>query len=223
MKLIYPLLLALVFSTSCKEQEKEKEEPTEVFRFRKEISAERSLTDEEFTLVKATCNDLKDKREFFESRGDRALSFTFTLKEAQCGSGYSSPEDVSVALRVPRSGDVEFEVPRVGNFVGDILTDTHPSMEAVCSEVLNDRNVTNTITSGALKYQYRYIKAQEGIILEIAKFVANSEGKFFPTFIESFSILDSRYNDYSGMTFERYRVTECSDGSSQVFRQTLKR
>jgi hypothetical protein len=224
MKLIIPLLIVSLFSFSCKKEKEEEEKPTEVFRFGKEISQERSLSAEEFELVKTTCTDLQNKREYFEARGDRELSFTFTLRQALCGdSEYSTPEDVAVTLRVPRSGDVTFEEPRVGNFAGDILTDVHPSLEAICSEVLKDNNVTNTITSGAIKYQYRYLKAKEGVILEIAKFSQNSTGAYFPTFIESFSVLSSGYKDYSGMTYERYRVTECSDGSSQVFRQTLKR
>jgi hypothetical protein len=224
MKLLPVTFIALLLSVSCKEQDKEKEPPTEVFRFGKEISPERSLTDKEFELVRTTCTDLQNKRIFFEERGDRELRFNYDLREKGCNdNNYLPTTEVFSSLRVPRSGDVFFEAPRVGNFASDILTDSHPSMEAVCTDVLNGINVTNTITSGTVKYQYRYITAREGAILEIAKFAQNVSGIYMPTFIESFSILSSSYKQLSGMVYERFRVSPCSNNSSQIYRQTLKR
>ena len=224
MKLLPVTIVALLIFSSCKKQEEKKEPPTEVFRFGKEISPERSLTDKEFELVRTTCTDLQNKRIYFEERGDRELRFNYDLREKGCeDTNYLPTIEVFSSLRVPRSGDVFFEAPRVGNFAGDILTDSHPSMEAICSDVLNGISVSNTITSGTVKYQYRYIEAKEGVILEIGKFAQNVSGSYFPTFIESYSILSSSYKKLSGMVYEHYRVTSCANNSSQIYRQTLKR
>ncbi|WP_127717110.1 hypothetical protein [Halobacteriovorax sp. HLS] len=224
MKLLPLIVMTLLITTSCKEQKEEDKAPDETFRFGKEIAPERALSDSEFSLIKSTCTDLQNKRIRFSERGDREWSFIFTLLEKSCSdSNYGAPIEVSSALRVPRSGSVFFEAPRVGTFSSDILTDEHPSFEEICTSVLKDINVTNTITSGTVKYQYRFIKAQEGAILEMAKFSQNVSGRYTPNFIESYSVLSSAYAHRGGMVYERYRVTPCSNGSSQIYRQTLKK
>ena len=147
MKLLSLLVMTLFFTVSCKEQKDKEKAPDETFRFGKEIAPERVLTETEFSLIKTTCTDLENKRIRFSERGDREWSFIFTLVEKSCSdTGYRAPQEVSSALRVPRSGSVFFESPRVGTFSSDILTDEHPSFESICNDVLRDINVSNTIT-----------------------------------------------------------------------------
>ncbi len=218
------VLAICLLTFSCnKEEKKENSNPDERFVFGKEIAKERVLGEGEFKVAKDMCLSLQKKREFFETRGDRELSFIFSLSDKSCQSDtYSSERDYSVNLRVPRVGELTFEGPRGTSFTEDILSDIHPSLESICSNVLNDINVTNIQTSGTIKYQYRFLSSTNGSILEIGKFAQNTAGAYMPTFIETFSVFSSVAGAREGMVQNRIRVTSCSNGSAQSSRQILK-
>lgn len=214
---------SLLFISCNKEEKKENANSDERFIFGKEISKERVLSDGEFSVAKQACQSLQNKREFFETRGDRELSFIFSLSDKSCVSpDYSAARDYSANLRVPRVGELTFEGPRGTSFVEDILTDVHPNLTSICNNVLNDINVTNVETSGAIKYQYRFLRASNGYIVEVGKFAQNVNGKYMPTFIESFSIFSAAAGNREGMVQNRTRVTSCSNGLVQSSRQILK-
>lgn len=217
------LAITLLF-VSCNKQDDEAEKtPDERFIFGKEIASERSLSDGEFKVAKSMCQSLQNKREYFETRGDRELSFIFTIFDKSCSSpDFNSGSDYSVNLRVPVVGDLSYEGPRGTSFAEDILTDIHPSVESICTNVLRDNNVTNIQTRGAVKYQYRFLSISRGYLLEIGKFAQNSSGKYIPTFIETFSIYSSSLGSLEGMIASRTRATSCSNGLVQSSRQTLK-
>ncbi|OUR96863.1 hypothetical protein A9Q84_11035 [Halobacteriovorax marinus] len=222
MKLLIPILFLSLVLTSCKgEKDKKDENSDERFNFNKEISPERTLTDSEFAVVKSLCTDLQTKRIYFEARGDRELEFTYNLTNTNCSGVSSVPGDYVATLRVSISGDLEIEGPRGQIFADDVLTDVHPSILSICTDVLSGTNVSNTRTVGALKYQYRFLKA-DNYILEVAKFAQNVDGLYIPTFIESFSVLSSVFGSKTGMVFDRIQVTQCSNGKAKSNRQFLK-
>lgn len=219
--LITALLLSLLF-TSCKDQKDKKDQPTdERFNFDKQISPERTLSDSEFAVAKSLCTDLQSKRDYFEGRGDRELDFTYTLTNTNCSGSTSIPGDYVATLRVPASGDLSIEAPRGKIFAEDVLTDVHGLLQSICTDVLSDNNVSNTRTTGATKFQYRFLKSNN-YILEVAKFSQNVAGAYVPTFIESFSVLSSVYGSKTGMVSDRIQVTQCSNGALKSNRQVLK-
>ncbi|GEM_PF-4182053 len=224
MKLTISILAICLLTFSCKKQDSDEKSSTdERFIFGKEISKERALEEGELAVAKGMCQSLQNKREYFEARGDRELSFIFSLSDKSClNDSYTSANDYSVNLRVPRLGDLTFEGPRGTSFAEDILTDVHPHVESICNNVLNDINITNVQTSGSIKYQFRFLQASNGYIFEVGKFAQNSSNVYMPTFIESFSIYNSSAKSKEGMVANRTRVTSCSNGQSQSSRQILK-
>ncbi|WP_372651679.1 hypothetical protein [Halobacteriovorax sp.] len=224
MKLTISILAICLLTFSCKKEEKDdKKSSDERFIFGKEIAKERALETGEFAVAKEMCQSLQNKREYFEERGDRELSFIFSLSDKSCNTDdYSSANDYSVNLRVPRVGDLTFDGPRGTSFTEDILTDVHPHVESICSNVLKDINITNVQTVGSIKYQYRFLRATNGYIFEVGKFAQNNSNVYIPTFIESFSIYSSAAALREGMVGNRIRVTSCSNGQAQSSRQILK-
>lgn len=183
----------------------------------------RELRDEELQSLNRICESLQDKREYFNTLGDRQAKFSLRSKKRDCGD--TTEFDMgpfNADLRIQIGKDDWLEARNRSRYLKDIVNDQNGDIKTFCQTVLSGAVVENTALVGATKLQILAGVASNYDNFHIAKARKNSNGAWIVYEIEKASVITSRSGtaqNYLGILKERLIVKDCSSGADQTFRQ----
>lgn len=222
-KVLWIILTGLIFS-SC---EKNEEKPEEVkgqqnlYSWNQEMKAAVTYKDDEMEVARNVCQAFQSKK-VFVTRVGGVVNLDFNVTNLACGTRQTSTSQVQATLSDRRSGGLVLEPEtRNSQLLTDVLSETHPKLQSICSQVLSGIKPSNTFGTGVINYQVNFFQATGYEWVQIAEFEKRGD-KFYPYAIER-SAVSTEYGPHGSQTtgFVKIRTLNrpCSNNTTTYVTQ----
>lgn len=218
------LLISLLFIVSCKLSKKLDNSDPGARIGNMTFSKERSFIQSEVVIGRRICAALKQKREFFQTLYDRQERFSFQGTLTDCQGTITL--DSAFIASISNASALEYSaVTPKENYFRDVVTDQSGAMNDLCPSLGASDNVSNTVTSGTIKYTVNFLIAENYDRYDVRKELSDGKGGFTTAGAESISVITQKTQaatKFFGVEKERTRYTSCDGKKFQTMKQTWK-
>ena len=206
------MILVSVTIPSCKFNQKTGALNNEVTSVGEIVSSlERNFTLAELEMGRRICNNLKNKRDFFEKLTNEKEQFRLRVELRNCDNFPYSYIQFIAAISNANSTDPEY-IAKNENYFKDIITDQSGAIKTLCESLNQGNPFANTNLLGNFKYIFKILSIESYDTIQITKLQKNKEGSFKPISSESISFIGNKNqadSKFFGVEKNRIRYTMC--------------
>lgn len=189
------------------------------------LPSERKFTLSELSMGQKNCNNLKNKRDFFEKLTNEKEQFRLRSELRNCDNTPYRYLEFIASISNANSTNPEY-IAFNENYFKDIVTDQSGIMKPLC-EAINQTNgqantVANSILLGNFKYLFNILILDGYDTFQITKSKKNNDGTFEPISSESISFISNKSQAdvrFLGVEKNRIRYTICEGKKYHTVRQ----
>jgi hypothetical protein len=214
--------LALLFFSACSLETGENaadsaNNPPGSNRFIQPLQPERFLTETEVARLARICRATNEARMRTDSFFDGELQYVFSLQRRDCGQGSLVNRGTGIALfRRPVSGSAYLETVTSVSMVTDLLFDTHPYLNSLCSNIDTNTTIINRRADGSDILLYELLSNESMDVLQVTRYRTQANGSTTPAVVDIYKVYTeaiTRNADILGDVYERTQVLPCSSSN----------
>ncbi len=178
-------------------------------------TSERNFTLSELDMGRRICNNLKNKRDFFEKLTNEKEQFRLGVELSNCENSPYHYTQFIASISNANSTNPEY-IANNENYFKDIITDQSGIIKPLCESLNQGGVVANTNILGNFKYLFNILIIDGYDTFQITKLQKNKDGVFNPMSLESISFISNvsqAKEKFFGVEKNRVRYTMC-DGKN---------
>jgi hypothetical protein len=219
MKKIFILTLSTLFFFSC-DTKSEKDDALIKAGQELNLSDNRALNDEEYTIATNICSALEEKNLEIQRMVGFSKRFSFARAKKYCGGQEFQLGDFGASLTAPATfGETpEFKSATnsntsVDDFIYRVFVENDQAIKVVCDKILSKGQRPNLIEeSGNFQIKYRFFANNQ---LELAVYNI-LDGKWMPYRFDIMKVILSSGSERHGMLLERYSGAYCRSNNQDI-------
>ena len=210
----------------CKLQKQKEPEVNNIegYRIGDAIRSERFLNANEKTAGNRICRDLRAKRNRWEVSRD-SLNFNYNVRSRSSCSGSLASYQLATSVDIS-GGDLVFDTASGSKFIREVLTDIHPAIFDICTDVLaGETDITNAREVAGTRFQTTFYEYNSSFYTLITRFLKDSGSAWRAVLVdESLVVVNERTSNTAliGLVSKRTQEASCTGSGSTYIDQVIR-